>query len=198
MTRDSRRCYPKRVSCDGEEFDLRYMEPADRDAVLAFARGLPTRDLLFLDRNIAEPKVVTAWVRAVEQGAIASLLALRADAVVGCATVVCDDFASWSLHVGELRLLVDPEMRGQGLGRLLAQECFVLALGMGLEKLTARMPVDQHAAISTFRSLGFALEGVLRAHGKDRDGTKHDIAILSHDVVGFGARMEAYGLTEAF
>ena len=198
MNRESRRSYPKTLSCDGEELELRYVEPADREAVLAFARGLPTHDLLFLARDITRPKVVSAWIREIEQGTIASLLALRGNAVVGCAAVVCDDFASWSLHVGEIRVLVSPELRGQGLGRLLAQECFVLALSMGLEKLTAQMPVDQQAAISMFHSLGFSVEAFLCDHVKDRDGVKYDIVVLSHDVAKFRSKMEAYGLTEAF
>jgi hypothetical protein len=49
-----------------------------------------------------------------------------------------------------------------------------------------------------FEGLGFRGEALMRDHVRDRDGTKYDIVILSHDVAEFGSQMEAYGLTEAF
>ena len=67
----------------------------------------------------------------------------------------------------------------------------------GFEKLTARMTLDQNAAITVFEELGFKREAMLRDHVKDRDGKKHDLLILSHDVEGFLAQMHAYGLDEA-
>ena len=85
----------------------------------------------------------------------------------------------------------------QGLGRKLTQECFAIALGLGLEKMTAQMTVDQRGAIAVFEGLGFRAEALLRDHVKDRDGTKHDIVMLSHDVARFQAQMAAYGLTAA-
>jgi len=46
------------------------MSRADEAAVLAFAKGLPTQDLLFLPRNISEPKVLSAWINEIERGGI--------------------------------------------------------------------------------------------------------------------------------
>ena len=62
---------------------LRPFERADRDAMLEFARALPTHDLLFLRRDITEPKVLSAWVRQLETGAITSLLARSAAGEAG-------------------------------------------------------------------------------------------------------------------
>ena len=178
---DTSRSYPRTVSCEGEDVQLRTMKATDQQAVLAFARSLPTHDLLFLRRDITQPKVVAAWAKEVAQGAIASVLALRDGAVVGCLALVRDEF-SWSAHVGDVRVAVTPEMRGKGLGRLLAQETLMLARGLSLRKLTAQMTVDQHGAISVFESLGFRNEALLRDHVVDRDGREHDIAILSRDL----------------
>ena len=191
------RTYPRMVTCDGREVEIRYMKAGDEAAVLAFARGLPTHDLLFLRRDITQEKVVAAWIRDIEAGTITSLLAVRDGTVLGCAALVRDEF-SWSPHVGDIRVVVTPEMRGQGLGRVLVQDSFALALAMGLEKLTALMTVDQRGAIAVFEGLGFRGEALMRDHVRDRDGTKYDIVILSHDVAEFGSQMEAYGLTEAF
>jgi len=190
------RAYPRMMETDVGEIELRLMTRADEEAVLAFARKLPTHDLLFLPRNISEPKVLSAWIGEIERGAIISLLAIWSESVVGCGTVVRDPH-SWSPHVGEIRMVVLPEVRGTGVGRVLSQETFALALGAGLEKLTAQMTVDQKAAIALFESLGFKAEALLRDHVRDAGGQKHDIVVLGHNVAQFRAQMEAYGLPGA-
>lgn len=191
------RSYPRRVASPQGDLALRLLTPDDEAAVLAFAQALSTHDLLFLRRDISQPRVVAAWMDATRRGTIVTVLATREGAVLGCATIVRDDL-SWSRHVGELRVMVLPRLRGQKLGQTLTQEGFALALEMGLEKLMAQMTVDQRGAIAVFEGLGFKPEALLRDHVKDRDGRTHDIVILSHDVARFHAQMAAYGLTDAF
>lgn len=196
MSTHTPRSYPRRVATDAGEIELRMMTAADEAAVLAFARALPVHDLLFLPRNISEPKVLSAWTKEIERGVIVSLLALKGDEVVGCGTIVRDPH-SWSPHVGEIRMVVSTSVRGLGVGRALSQETFALALGSGLEKITVQMTVDQTGAIALFESLGFRAEALLRDHVRDRDGKTHDIVMLGHNVAQVRARMEAYGLPEA-
>src|SRR6202046_814550 len=147
------RSYPRRVATEAGEIELRLMSQADEAAVLEFARKLPPHDLLFLPRDISEPKVMTAWIKEIERGAITSLLAVQEGRVVGCGTLVRDPL-SWSPHVGEIRNVVATEVRGQGVGRALSQETFAFALGAGLEKLVVQMTVDQTGAIALFEGLG--------------------------------------------
>src|SRR6266571_764496 len=111
----------------------------------------------------------------------------------------CSRYATqrWSAHVGEIRVVVAADMRGEGIGRLLIQETFRIAVRLRLEKLTAQMTVDQRGAIAVFESMGFRGEALLRDHVKDRAGIKHDLVILSHDVARFQSQMEAYGAGEA-
>lgn len=191
------RKYPRPLPFAGREAVLRYMERSDEPAVLAFARTLPTHDLLFLPRDITQPKVLAAWTGEVERGALTTLLAVDGKDVIGCATLASDPL-SWSPHVGEVRVVNSPRVRGLGVGRMLTQEIFTVALGMGLKKLTAQMTIDQRGAIAVFESLGFRGEALLRGHVRDHDGNTHDIVVLSHDVVQFQAQMEAYGLDRAF
>ena len=195
MTKQTSRSYPRTTACDGRDVELRLLAKGDETAVLAFAQKLSVHDLLFLRRDISEPKVVDAWMQASEAGTIVTVLATSNGAVLGCANVVRDPL-SWSRHVGELRVIVEPEMRGKRLGQKLTQESFAIALESGLEKLVAQMTVDQRGAIAVFEGLGFRAEALLHDHVKDRDGNKHDIVILSHDVARFQAQMEAYGLSD--
>jgi RimJ/RimL family protein N-acetyltransferase len=196
MTSADAGCYPRTIHGKAGDLELRYMTAADEAAVLAFARTLPDHDLLFLPRDIAQPKVLAAWIAQIERGLLTTLLASRSGTLVGCATIACEELA-WSAHVGEIRVVVAADVRGEGIGRLLIQETFRIALELGLEKLIAQMTVDQRGAIAVFESMGFRGEALLRDHVKDRSGIKHDLVILSHDVARFQAQMEAYGASEA-
>jgi len=191
-----KRTYPRHVKTDAGEIEFRLMSRADEAAVLAFAQQLPTHDLLFLPRNISQSKVLSAWINEIERGDITSLLAIRQGGVVGCGTLVRDPH-SWSPHVGEIRMVVSLEVRGQGVGRALSQETFAIAIGAGLEKLSVQMTVDQQAAIALFESLGFKAEALLHDHVRDVDGKKHDIVVLGHNVAQVRAQLEAYGVPGA-
>src|SRR3954466_8091320 len=190
------RSYPRHIKTDFGDIEIRLMSRADEAAVLAFAQALPTHDLLFLPRNISQPKVLSAWIGEIERGAITSILAVKDSRVVGCGTLVRDPH-SWSPHVGEIRMVVASEVRGQGVGRSLSQETFALALSAGLEKLTVQMTVDQRAAIALFESLGFRAEALLRDHVRDLDGKTHDIVVLGHNIAQVQAQLEAYGVPGA-
>lgn len=192
----SERTYPRTIDTDAGSIELRLMTAADEAAVLAFARSLPVHDLLFLPRNISEPKVLSAWLKEIDRGAITSLLALKEGRVVGCGTIVRDPH-SWSPHVGEIRNVVSPDVRGQGVGRALSQETLALALSLDLEKLVVQMTVDQVSGIALFEGMGFRGEALLRDHVRDLDGNTYDIVVLGHNVGQVSAQLMAYGVAHA-
>lgn len=186
MAGDGPSAYPKIHRARGAEITIRLMVPADREPLLEFARALPQHDLMFLRRDITQEDAIDDWLAEIDMGEATTLLAVEGDNVVGYATVH-RSLIQWSSHVAELRVLVAESVRGIGLGRVLTQEAFNLALSAGLEKMIAQMTLDQKGAISTFESLGFRPEALLRDHVKDRDGNRHDLLILSHEVQRFTA-----------
>jgi GNAT superfamily N-acetyltransferase len=190
------RNYPRNVTLGTSTLQVGLLKASDAYALAAFVATLPAQDLTFMRRDITHPKVIAAWMKSVDEGRIVSLAAHDGASLAGC-TAIVTDAQSWSRHVGELRVLVAPAWRGRGLGRVLIQECFALALGLGLDKLTVQMTVDQASAIAVFEELGFRAEAVLRDHVKDRDGKVHDLALLSHDVAAVQSRMQAMGLPDA-
>jgi RimJ/RimL family protein N-acetyltransferase len=197
MSPETQRNYPREVRLKDGPVTLRRLTASDREAALAFARALPAHDLLFLRRDITRPEVIDLWLEGIARERVTSVVAERDGAVQGYATVDRGEL-SWSPHVAELRVLVAAPLRGNGLGRVLTQEAFALALGLGIEKIIAQMTVDQQGARAVFEGMGFRPEALLRDHVKDPDGRKYDLLILSHDVAKFQAQMEAYGITRAF
>ncbi len=197
MKSDAARNYPRDVDLKGSRVTLRLMSGSDSSVALAFARALPVHDLLFLRRDITQPEAIEIWLNGIARGRITSVLAESGGQVQGYATVDRGEL-SWSPHVAELRVLVSASMRGKGLGRVLTQEAFAIALGLGIEKIVAQMTVDQKGAIAVFEGMGFRPEALLRDQVKDREGRKHDLLILAHEVAKFQAQMDAYGVTKAF
>jgi L-amino acid N-acyltransferase YncA len=197
MTAGSVRAYPETRNVGGRNVTLRYMTAADKAALLKFARSLPEHDLLFLRRDITEESAVDAWIAEIADGEITTVLAVGGDEVLGYATIQRSRLR-WSAHVAELRVMISESIRGRGLGRILTQEAFAIALESGIEKVIAQMTLDQKGAIATFEGLGFRPEALLRDHVKDRAGNKHDLLMLSHEVARFEAALNAYGVSEAF
>jgi len=188
--------YPKKIDCKGQEIELQLAPSLETEELQAFTAALPERDLLFLSRDIREPKVLKAWSNSLESGDIVTVSAHRDGQIIGTTAVVTDKL-SWSAHVGELRILVHPDARDIGLGRELIQESFLIGLSLGLEKITVRMLLDQEAAINVLEEMGFRSEALFRDHVKDPSGEKHDLLIMSHDVAGVSGMMQAYGIDEA-
>ena len=67
--------------------------------------------------------------------------------------------AGWSSHVGEVRLVVDPNRRRGGVGKALARRALVAALEADLRKLVVEVVADQEPAIRLFTELGFKPRG---------------------------------------
>ena len=171
-------------------FTIAPMGDADEAAIARFVAKIPLHDLLFLDRDIREPKVRAAWRDGIAHGSVHSLIAV-ADGEVVATTAVIRDPLSWSAHVAEVRCLVLPEWRGKGIGRSLLEASIEQAVADGAVKLTARMTPDQRGAITLFEETGFRGEALLRDHVRGPDGQPHDLAILSLDVAASEARRRA-------
>lgn len=181
---------------EGFRFEARKMTAEDSDLILAFARALPEHDRLFLRRDITTPEEVERWCRAVEAGRVTTLLAIQDGTMLGYATVD-QSGEPWTQHVAELRVVVGVDVRGKGLGRFLTEQAFRTALEAGVDKLIARMTLDQQGAIAVFENLGFRPEGLLKEHVVDRDGTKHDLLVLAHSVAEFEANRSGFGVADA-
>ena len=106
---------------------------------------------------------------------------MRDEELIGYATFERGT-ARWTRHVAELRVVVAESARGRGIGRLLLELVFEMALEDGVTKLLARMTPDQTRAQKLFERLGFQEEAVLRDNAMDANGLTHDLLVLSYHV----------------
>ncbi len=170
--------------------EIRKLEASDGDAVERFLARVPQGDRTFFKEDVSDPEVVAAWSR---PGAARSL-AVGDGVVLGYCAVI--PLQGWSSHVGEVRVIVDPDHRGQGIGRSLARYAVLEALGLGLRKMVVEVVADQEPTIAMFRSLGFEPEALLTDHVRDQAGGLHDLMVLAHSVDDSFAGMAAVGLGE--
>jgi L-amino acid N-acyltransferase YncA len=171
--------------------EIRQLEAHDHDAVERFVRRIPDGDRTFFKEDVADRTVITAWT---ELGAARSV-AVDDGVVIGYVALV--PLPGWSSHVGEVRVIVDPDHRGRGIGRALAQHAVLEALSLGLRKMVVEVVADQEATIAMFRSLGFDPEALLKDHVRDQAGGTRDLMVLAHSVDDSFASMAAVGLGDA-
>jgi len=170
--------------------EIRPIEPGDDDSLMRFFERIPDADRTFLKEDVADADVLADWSR---PGA-ARMIAVEADEVLGSVAVV--PLHGWSSHVGEVRLVVDPEHRGRGIGTALARRAVLDALDMRLAKLVVEVIADQDALIGMFRSLGFEPEALLLDHVRDRSGELRDLMVLANSVDEQFAVMAAAGISD--
>jgi L-amino acid N-acyltransferase YncA len=170
--------------------EIRRIEPGDRAALERFLDGIPDADRTFLKEDVADPDVVAAWVRPGD----ARSIALDGGDVVGYVAVI--PLHGWSSHVGEVRIVVEPEHRGRGVGQALARHAVLEALELGVAKLVVEVIAEQEALVAMFRALGFEPEALLVDHVRDRSGELRDLLVLAHSVEEQWASMAAAGIVE--
>jgi len=170
--------------------EIRPLEPEDQDAVERFLERIPHSDRTFFKEAVDDPAVVSAWARADGE----RWLAVEAGKVAGYVAIV--PLHGFSNHVGEIRLVVDPTARGQGLGTALARHAVLEGLRLGLTKMVVEVLADQEFTIEMFNRVGFDPEALLVGHVKDRAGEVRDLMILAHNAEGGAAAIAASGIAD--
>ncbi len=165
----------------GRSVELRLMSIRDEIRFLTFARSLPVDDLLYEQRDITDEHVVEEWLRNIRRGQALTVLVYDGDNIVGYASLEHSQ-STWTQHRGEIRMVIAPSARGQGLGRILAREVFTLAEELGLSQLTAQMVSTQTTAQNVFKELGFEPVAVLPGFAVDQQSEEHDLIVMLHDL----------------
>jgi ribosomal protein S18 acetylase RimI-like enzyme len=170
--------------------EIRHIASDDPDRLVRFLERVPEADRTFFKEDVDDPRAAHEWM----QPGPARAIAVEDGEVVGWLAVVPK--AGWSSHVGEVRLIVDPQHRGRGIGRTLARRAVLEALDLGLEKMVVEVIAVQEATIAMFRSLGFDPEALLTDHVRDRNGDPRDLLVLSHSVQEQWASMITAGIVD--
>lgn len=170
--------YPKKVRLQsGTSVTIRPMVKEDADKLYAFFSRVPREDRLFLRDDVSIRDVIDSWTQELDYRKVLPLVAEVGGNIVGDATLHRRTFG-WTSHVGKVRLVIDKDYRGKGLGTILIEELIDIAKKAGLEQLVAELMSDQTGALSAFKGLGFEKEAVFFNYVKDQMGEERNLVVM--------------------
>ncbi len=174
--------------------NVRELTDADARALKSFFGEMPAVDRTFFQFDVDDPRVVDAFLGSANR--IRRVAVDEHDRPLALATLTAGN--NWCSHVADLVLLVAPDARGQGLGRLLARTMLIEAVKHGFKKVTVMIAADNAGAVTMFRRLGFEGEALLRDHLRNpEDGELRDTVILAHMVDDMWSTMVTGGFDGA-
>jgi L-amino acid N-acyltransferase YncA len=183
MDADALADYPKTIILkDGDAVTLRPLTAADAEPLVAFFQRIPEQDRWYLRHDVRDAAMVRQWAREVNYARVIPIVAVKNERILGDATLHRHPYGS-SRHIGEVRIVIDPSVRGQRLGTWMVLDVIQLATGLGLEKLVAEIVSGETAALKAFRHLDFVREAVISELHKDHTGNFCDLIIMVKNLV---------------
>jgi L-amino acid N-acyltransferase YncA len=187
--------YPKEVELrDGENAVIRIATREDESRLALFFLSIPEDQRDFLHYDLSDQESLQGWFGGPHWEEAFPLVA-EVDGRIVAVSLLKSYRVPWYSHVGEAWMLVHENMRGLGLGRIMAGEIIGLALELGIEKLRAEVRADAMGAIKILKQLGYTHQGVLTDYVRDNTGQTHDLAILSCNTRDYYRSLEEAGET---
>ena len=173
------RRYPiQLVLSNGVEVSIRPLKPDDEEQLARFFRRVPEEDRYYLKADVTDRNVVHSWIEDIDYERTIPLVAIAQGEIVADATLHRSR-APARRHVGELRIVVDPDYRGSGLGSRLIQELTIIGKALDLHMLFLEMVERwQLSAIRAALSVGFQETTVLEERIRDPRGNLLHMAVL--------------------
>jgi len=182
--------YPKFFQLKNrEQIMLRLMVPEDEQRLLDFFKKLPDEDRQVLREDTTDPEVIKRWVQEIDYNKVYPILAEHRGRIVGDATLHMKQYG-WQRHIGEIRIVIDKEFRGQGLGKVMIHELINKATGIGLHHIQLSLVETQVKEIKIFERMGFQKIATLPKYIIDVSGHEHDLIIMTTRVSDIWKKME--------
>ncbi len=171
--------YPKTATTrDGTKVTLKPMGQQDAAALLDFFKRIPPEDRFYLKEDVTDPRILQRWAEELDYDRALPLLAWVDGRVVADGSLHRTR-ANARRHVGQVRIVVDPEYRSKGIGATMLHELAAIADENGLERIMLEAVAEKEdQAIKAAEFVGFVRVGLLPGHARDPDGRPRDIVIL--------------------
>lgn len=182
--------YPKAVQLhNGEEVIIRRLAPDDESELLRFMKSLPARERVYFRDDVTNPKVINGWCNESRRDKIIPLIATKDDKIVASWSMHMRDHG-WTRHLADLRGIIHPKLRRQGLGALMVYELLSLSKRMDVERVVIELVKPQQKLLKHFEGIGFSVVAILSNWIKDTKGKYQDLHILSMQLEPAWKKME--------
>jgi len=161
---------------DGQAVLLRPLVQEDRENLVALFRTATVEDRRLLKHDISDEALVRSWADTIDYNRVLPIVAEVGGRIVGETTLHLGKRST--RHVGEVRIYLEPAIRGKGLGSIMLKELTALGRQAGLDYLLAQVVLEQTDVIKAFQNLGFRMEAAIRDYFMTDDGKTHNVVIL--------------------
>lgn len=161
---------------DGTRLLLRPLNKDDKEGLVDLFARASREDLEYFRDDAGDPSVVESWVDNLDLTRVYPLVAVVNDQIVGDATL---HFRKrYHRHLAWVRIFLDRQYRGRGIGTLMLASLIDIARRLGLQQLYIEVVTNQYRVIKAVQDMGFQHEVTLQDYFITSDGELLDMAIL--------------------
>ena len=179
------RRFPLRATLNDESrVVIRPLAPDDKAELRNFFLRVPEEDRYYLNNNVTAPEVIREFTDVINMERVVPLVAEHDGRIIADSTLPRSR-RTGRRHIGELRIVVDPDFRGKGLGSRLTHELIELGRSLELRRLVFELVnLREQSAIHTATQAGFEETAVLKDRVVDRFGSLQDLVIMELSLDG--------------
>jgi RimJ/RimL family protein N-acetyltransferase len=173
------RRFPVRATLnDGSKVLIRTLTSDDKAELRRFFLRVPEEDRYYLNNNVTAPEVIREFTDGIDMERVVPLVTEFEGNIIADATLHRSR-RTGRRHIGELRMVVDPDYRGKGLGSRLTHELIELGRSLELRRLVFELVNRrEQMAIHTALRAGFEEAAILKDRILDRFGSLQDLVIM--------------------
>jgi L-amino acid N-acyltransferase YncA len=162
---------------DGTRLTLRLSAREDFEFALGFYRRQPEKDISYLRRDVRRRSVLAERYEEIESGNMMAVMAIADGMVAGEGSIFLAD-RGWYRNTGEIRMVIDVNYRGKGLGNVIYAELEAIAKEKGAQKLEIQFMSGQPGVAEVFGKLDYEKEGSLKNMVVDIHGKEHNLILM--------------------
>ena len=184
--------YPKELNLiDNTKVTARPIEPGDKEALCKLFSRIPESDLLIYKDDVRRVENIENWFTGNNYKKVLQLVGLMKNSIVVKGTL--HSVGPYWSHAAELKLIVDPEYRGKGLGSQFFNVLLYEGLKHHFQKIIVRYIPDNISFKKILNHYGFKPETVLRYYAKNESPSiTKDLVIASFSLENWERRFEFY------
>ncbi len=176
---------------DGTIITIRPLVESDLEKSWGFFQKLPPEDRLYLRVDVTDKKIVAQRIKDLGANKVKRIVAELDDEIIADAGLELRPHG-WERHLADFRLIISPEFGGKGLGMLMAEELYEMALKEKVEEMLVEIMAPQEGAKSIFKRLGFREDVVIKKFVKDIHGNKQDLVLMRCNLEEIWDKIESY------
>lgn len=184
--------YPRRVFLrDQTEVLIRPPESGDIEGLSRFFSRIPRSDLLIYKDDVSKLEDIESWFTSDKYRKIFELVTLKGSEIIAKGTLHSEGL--YWLKAAEIKLIVNPDYRGNGLGSQMFNLLLCEVFEHRLQKVIVRFTPDNVSFNRIIEHYDFKAETTLMCYIEDEQTKeKKDLVIASFNLEDWTRRFEFY------